>query len=115
MSYRVRPKRDKSNKETEHDNDRRREDGEECMSLGKLSYQLLQLLNHATIAKDQSNGILPLAFQKKVAQLSTFLRPARPMQTIRNKLQEVNVSWAKQIGTTVLNHYRGSLESDCKT
>ena len=29
---------------------------------------------------------------------------------IRNKLQEVNVSWAKQIGKTVLNHYRESLE-----
>ena len=83
MGYRVRPKRDKSNREQEHDNDRRREDGEECMSLGKLSYHLLQLLHHATIAKDQSNGKLPRAFQKKVAQLSTFLRPARPTQTIR--------------------------------
>ena len=36
------------------------------MSLGKLSYHLLQLLHHATIAKDQSNVNLPLAFQKKV-------------------------------------------------
>ena len=80
------------------------------MSLGKLSYHLLQLLHHATIAKDQSNGKLPLAFQKKVAQLSTFLRSTRPTQTIRNKLQEVNVSWEKQIGTTVLNHYRESLD-----
>ena len=74
------------------------------MSLGKLFYHLLPLLHDATIAKHQSNGKLPLAFQKKVAQLSTFLRPARPTQTIRNKLKEVNVSWAKQIGTTVLNH-----------
>ncbi len=33
------------------------------------------------------------------------------MQMIRNKLQEVNVLWAKQIGKTVLNHYRESLET----
>ena len=81
------------------------------MGLGKLFYQLLQLLHNATIAKDQSNGKLLLAFQKKVAQLSTFLRAARPAQMIRNKLQEVNVLWAKQIGKTVLNHYRESLET----
>ena len=86
-------------------------DGTMERSLGKLFYQLLQLLHHATIAKHQSNGKLPLAFQKKLAQLSTFLTSARPTQTIRNKLQEVNVSWAKQIGTTVLNHYRESLDS----
>ena len=40
-----RPKKDKWNREKEHDNDRRREDGEERMSLGKLSYHLLQLLH----------------------------------------------------------------------
>ena len=80
------------------------------MGLGKLFYQLLQLLHNATIAKDQSNGKLLLAFQKKVAQLSTFLRAARPTQMIRNKLQEVNVLRAKQMGKTVLNHYRESLE-----
>ena len=61
------------------------------MGLGKLFYQLLQLLHNATIAKDQSNGKLLLAFQKKEAQLSMFLRVARPAQMIRNKLQEVNV------------------------
>ena len=37
-------KKDKWNREKEHDNDRRREDGEERMSLGKLFYHLLQLL-----------------------------------------------------------------------
>ena len=30
---------------------------------------------------------------------------------IRNNLQEVNVLWAKQIGKTVLNNYRESLET----
>ena len=37
--------RRRTNREKEHDNDRRREDGEERMSLGKLSYHLLQLLH----------------------------------------------------------------------
>ena len=108
---RDRPKRDTSNRQQqEHDRDRGRDDGEDRMYLGKLFYQVLQLLHHATIARDQANGKLPLSFQKKVAQLSKFLRPARPTPTTRNKLQEVNVSWAKQIGATVLNHYRESLE-----
>ena len=102
------------------------------MGLGKLFYQLLQLLHNATIAKDhsngklllafqkkvaqlstkdQSNGKLLLAFQKKVAQLSTFLRAARPAQMIRDKLQEVNVLW--QNGSKPLPGIVG--DSDCNT
>ena len=76
MSYRERPKRDKSNGQHEGHKDHGLENGEDRMGLGKLCYQSLHLLHHATIAKDKSNGKLPLAFQKKVAQLSMFLRPA---------------------------------------
>ena len=39
-----RPKKDKWNREKEHDDDRQRDDGEERMSLGKLFYHLVSYL-----------------------------------------------------------------------
>lgn len=79
--------------------------------LGKLFFQIIQLIHHGNISKDQAEGKLPKAFEKKVSGLNKFVRPARPSDSVRSKIQKENTSWAMNLGRIMRNHYSATLNS----
>ena len=76
----------------------------------KVMYQILQCLHHIFMLETDgvNNGGNP--FDKKASDLDQFLRPAMPTFGLRQKLSEINRSWAFEIKSTLANHYRTQLD-----
>jgi len=78
-------------------------------STGKAFYQILQLLHHIGIVKEQALGNLPKSFSKKTDHLNTFVRPARPDDNVKRQIRATNLAWASDMGNVLLNHYQTTL------
>ena len=57
------------------------------------------------------SGDLPQAFERKVTQLNTFVKPARPTDNVRAKIANANRSWAENMGKIMMSHYDSTLAS----
>ena len=84
------------------------------MTVGKLFFQILQVLHHMGIASRQMSGNLPQAFQRKVTQLNKFVKPARPTDNVRAEIDNANSSWADNMGKIMMSHYDCTLASILK-
>ena len=83
--------------------------------IGKAFYQVLQLLHHIGVVKEQSVGNLPKSFAKKTDHLNAFVRPARPDNSIKRQIQATNLAWATDIGRVLLSHYQTTLKNITQT
>ena len=81
------------------------------MTVGKLFFQILQVLHHVGIASRQMSGNLPQAFQRKVTQLNKFVKPARPTDNVRAEIANANSAWAENMGKIMMSHYDCTLAS----
>ena len=81
------------------------------VAVGKLFFQTLQVLRHVGIASRHMSGDLPQAFERKVTQLNTFVKPARPTDNVRAEIANANRSWAENMGKIMMSHYDSTLAS----
>ncbi|MEG7523872.1 MAG: NADAR domain-containing protein, partial [Chromatiales bacterium] len=81
----------------------------EGVSFTKMFYQMLQLLHHIGVTKQQAEGKLSKSFERKTAYLNKFVRPARPNENIRREIHNTNLAWATNMGRVMLKHYQTSL------
>ena len=73
--------------------------------IGKAFYQVLQLLHHIGVVKEQAVGNLPNSFSKKTDHLNAFVLPTRP----DNSVKATNLAWTTDICRVLLNHYQTPL------
>lgn len=78
-------------------------------SFAKMFYQVLQLLHHIGVAKEQAGGNPSKAFERKTSHLDKFVRPARPDNSVRRDIRQANLAWATGMGKIMLNHYQTTL------
>ena len=55
------------------------------------------------------SGDLPQAFERKVTQLNTFVKPARSTDNVRAEIANANRSWAENMGKIMMSHYDSTL------
>jgi len=83
--------------------------------IGKAFYQVLQLLHHIGVVREQAVGILPKSFSKKIDHLNAFVRPARPDSSINQQIKATNLAWATDMGQILLDHYQTTLNKIIQT
>lgn len=75
--------------------------------LVKTLFGIVQCFHHIFILEGQlANGQHTTAFINKVKDLNNFVRPACSNANVKASIERVNESWAREIGRTLLEHYR---------
>jgi len=79
--------------------------------LVKLLYGVLQCIHHIRILEDNlASTSLPKALAKKVEELNSFIKPARPSLDVTFDLNLTNINWAKETLNVLIKHYGNSLK-----
>ncbi len=75
-------------------------------TLCKDLHGLLRMIHHAG---NFSGSDLPKAFQTRIKELGTFLKPARPSATLEDDLMQLAQAWGFQVQDRLLAHYAEEL------
>jgi hypothetical protein len=85
-------------------------------SLVKVFFGIIQCLHHSHTLDGQRQGRNSAkAFQAKVKELNSFVRPARSGPWVQAEISKINENWAMQVSQTLAQHYRQVLEELKKT
>ena len=80
--------------------------------LVKLLYGVLQCIHHIGIMEENLvNSSLPKALERKVEELNSFIKPARPNLDISFDLKLTNQNWATEIMDVLIKHYAPCLKN----
>jgi hypothetical protein len=80
--------------------------------LVKTSFGLIQCIHHSSNLENQQQlGQFGKAFQSKVKELNSFIRPAHSGPEVQAKIFQINSSWAYEITSTLVKHYSDTLEA----
>ncbi|XP_041350844.1 uncharacterized protein LOC121369825 isoform X2 [Gigantopelta aegis] len=79
--------------------------------LVKLLYGVLQCIHHIGLLEENLvNSTLPKSLARKVEELNSFIKPARPNLDITFDLNLTNQNWANQTMNVLIKHYANSLK-----
>ena len=80
--------------------------------LVKTFFGLIQCIHHSSNLENQQQlGQFGKAFQSKIKELNSFIRPAHFGPQVQAKIFQINTSWAYEITGTLVKHYSDSLEA----
>ena len=73
---------------------------------------MLQCIHHIGILEENLvNSSLPKALERKVEELNSFIKPARPNLEISFDLKLTNQNWATEIMNVLIKHYASCLKN----
>lgn len=77
--------------------------------LSKHFNALLRMVHH--LEANSHDRPLPKAYQKKIRDLSQFIRPARPNPELQEDLGKLAMNWGSEVTERLRTHYKGELET----
>lgn len=81
-------------------------------SLVKVFFGMIQCLHHGHIIDGQRQGRNSAkAFQAKVKELNSFVRPARSGPWVQAEIVKINENWASQVSDALAQHYKKALDN----
>lgn len=79
--------------------------------LVKVLFRIIQCLHHGLNLADQKrNGHFGKAFQSKLDELNSFIKPAFSNQSVKQAIQTLNLGWVTAVNEALSGHYSSSLE-----